>query len=315
MVTNEICFEVWKSNYIIVYARRGEVNARTLVASFKGADGDNLDLTNKSVTFYASKPDKTQIYNNCTVNDVNNTASIALTSQMVSAAGIVDCEYQIFQGDELLLKVGGLKIVVEDNCDFSEAIESTSECNTLIHAINEAEEFSECVGTLSDLTTTAQTTLVAAINEVNGKTIPITNGGTGGTTVTEARTNLGVMTGVQLYHNASGLHGTVTLSETIANYTAIEIFAFNNDTLHTSITVWNNGSSACDTAITTATPYLSNSENRMSLISSRIAISETSITFSTETYITFRPSGTQVTVGNAASNNYSKIYKVVGYKY
>ena len=66
MVTNEISFEAWKNNYLIVYARKGEIDARTIVASFKGADGNNLDLTNKSVTFYALKPDKTQIYNNTT---------------------------------------------------------------------------------------------------------------------------------------------------------------------------------------------------------------------------------------------------------
>ena len=312
MVTNEISFEVWKSNYIIVYARKGEVNARTIVASFKGADGNNLDLTDKSVTFYALKPDKTQIYNNCTVDAVNGTASITLTSQMVSAAGIVACEYQIFEGDELLLKVSGLKLVVENDCDFSEAIESTSECNALIKAINEAERFSESIGALSGLNTTEKDTIVGAINEVNGKTVPIANGGTGGTTATAARTNLGVMTSVELYYNASGTSGTVALSETIANYTVIEIFAFNTDNLNTSITIWNNGASSCDTTIITASPFIMSNENRMSLISSKITISDTSITFGTQTYATLRPN-TQGSVGNA--NNYSKIYKVIGYKY
>ena len=315
MVTNQIKCEVWKNNYSIVYARKGEINARTIVASFKDVDGSEIDLTGKTVTFYALKPDGTQIYNNCTVDAVNGTATTVLTSQAVSVAGIVNCEYQIFEGNEFLLKAGGLKLVVEDDCDFSEAIESTSECNALIKAINEAETFSEGIGSLSNLTTTDKETLVGAINEVNGQIIPISRGGTSGETLTEARTNLGVMTGVELYYNASGKHGTITLSDSISNYAAIKVLAFNSDNLNISITIWNNGGNGCETAVTSTSPYIQNSENRMTLLSSRIAISDTSITFSTETFATMRPSGTQLTVGNAASASYTKIYKIIGYKY
>lgn len=228
MITNKISFEVWKSNYIIVYARKGEINARTIAASFSDADGNSLDLTNKSVTFYALKPDKTQIYNNCIVDAVNGTASIVLTSQMVSVSGIVDCEYQIFEGNNLLMKVSGLKLAVEDGGDFSEAIESTSECNALIEAISHAEEFCESIGNLTDLTTTDKDTLVDAVNEVNTKTIPISQGGTGATTATQARANLEVMTGTWLWSNSSGTKGTITLNDDYSNYDFIYIQGRNN---------------------------------------------------------------------------------------
>lgn len=45
---------------------------------------------------------------------------------MVSTLGILECEFQIFYSNDLLLKVNGLKIIVTSKGDFSEAIESTS---------------------------------------------------------------------------------------------------------------------------------------------------------------------------------------------
>ncbi len=330
MVTNEISFETWKSNYIIVYARKGEVDARTIVASFKGTDGNNLDLTDKSVTFYALKPDKTQIYNNCTVDTVSNTASIVLTSQTVSVSGIVDCEYQIFEGDNLLLKVSGLKLAVEGGNDFSEALESASECNALINALNDAESISEDVGDLSNLNTTEKGTVVGAINEINNKTIPISQGGTGGTTATAARTNLEVMTGVQLYYNASGTHGTITLSDTIANYNMIEVFytfaqsggTSYGEVRYNSASAWNNGASSCGFNLTYTDAFLdlTANENRLELMAAMVKISGTSLTLGDEKMCIFRPKGTSssagiVTVQNITNALEAKIYKVVGYKY
>lgn len=330
MITNEITFEAWKENYIIVYARKGEINARTITASFKGIDGNNLSLTDKSVTFYALKPDKTQIYNDCTVDTVSGTASILLTSQMLSCAGIVNCEYQIFEGNNLLLKVGGLKLVVEDTCDFSEALESTSECNALIKAINEAEEFSESLGTLSNLTTTAKSDFVSAINEINGKTIPISQGGTGGTTATSARTNLEVMTPVQLYYNASGTHGTITLSDSIENYNMIEVFFLfaqaggtNSGTIYkNSAKAWNSNSSICGLNLTYTDNFMDGTahENRLELCSSMVNINATTLTFGDEKIGIYRPSNTSssagtVTIKDLPNANLPQIYKVVGYKY
>ena len=315
MVTNAINFEVWKSNYIIVYARKGEINAREIVASFKGADGNNIDLSNKSVTFYASKPDKTQIYNICTVDADDDTASIVLTSQMVSVSGIVDCEYQIFAGNELLLKVGGLKLVVEDSCDFSEAIESTSECNALLEAINEAEGFCESIGTLSELNTTEKDTLVGAINEVNGKTIPISNGGTGGTTATAARTNLGVMAEYSIYYNAAGTTGSVSLSSSIADFQIIEIFFWieSISTFKSSVRIYNGGGSSATTSLVLNTGGTASNSIRLRAFAGNIDIADDSITRARQVraYIT----GTNATIAEEMTTDTPKIYKVIGYKY
>lgn len=141
MVTKEISLKVWEENQVLIYTVQGEVDSRKLEVSFMEKEGDNLSLSGKRVTFYAKKPDGTQIYNNCSIE--GNVATITLTSQMLSALGILECEFQIFDSNSLLLKVDGLNIIVTSKGDFSEAIESTSEYNALTNALNQAEEYSQ----------------------------------------------------------------------------------------------------------------------------------------------------------------------------
>lgn len=68
------------------------------------------------------------------------------------------------------------------------------------------------------------TELTNRITELEESTMPIERGGTGGATATEARTNLEVMKTTVLYENSSGTNGTITLSESVANFSYVEIF-------------------------------------------------------------------------------------------
>lgn len=141
MVTKEISLKVWEENQVLIYAVQGEVDSRKLEVLFTEQDGNNLNLSGKRVTFYAVKPDGTKIYNECSIE--GSAATITLTSQMVSALGILECEFQIFDSNNLLLKVNGLKIIVTSKGDFSEAVESTSEYNALTNALTKVEEYSQ----------------------------------------------------------------------------------------------------------------------------------------------------------------------------
>lgn len=135
MVTKPITLNIWKENDSMLLLNQGEVDSRDIIVKFEDTDG-NLELKDRQVTFYVQKPDGTTIFNNCSIDSTQNTASITVTSQMVSVAGISDCEFQIFDNNNSLLKVNGLKLMVKPNKDFSEAIESTSEFNVLTEAIN-----------------------------------------------------------------------------------------------------------------------------------------------------------------------------------
>lgn len=309
MVVNKINIEAWKSNYIIIYARKGEINARSIEACLKDESGNNIDLANKTVTFYALKPDGTQIYNNCVVDSENDKISVELTSQMVSVEGIVNCEFQIFSGDSLLLKIGGIKIIVEEGEDFSEAIESTSEYNTLIHALERAESFSDSIGDMSDLTTTHKDLIVNAINDVNGKTIPITQGGTGGITAKTARTNLGVMTQTVLYSNTNGSNGTITLSDSISNYSKIGIYYYLEAQAGECADY-----TEFDPSISSVLLYgvrTNDAGNSCFLKSAKTVCENNTISFSAAYQCIVKSSS----VSFASDSSSIKIYKVVGYKY
>ena len=312
MVVNEIVFDVWTNNYIMVYARKGEINARSITAAFQTEQGNYLDLTGKSVTFYACKPDGTKIYNSCTINTTDKTATVDLTSQMVSVAGIVNCEYQIFSGNTLLLKVNGLKIVVEDGGDFSEAIESSSEYNTLISAINEAESFSTSMGSIDNLNTNNKSNIVAAINEVNTKTIPITQGGTGATTATQARANLDLMHGISLWGNSSGTQSTITLSDTYTNYDFICVHGLDNGVATSTIfrTALSSQANVCNWYADSGT---NSSVTGMYYHGCILKFNGTSATFSRNGVYWAKMSSSVSDTWNSNSGIY--ITKIVGYKY
>ena len=225
MIVKEISLDLWQPNYVTLLANQGEVNSRFISASFKSENDETLNLTDKSVTFYAKKPDGTTIFNNCTVNTPDNTATVMLTSQMSSVAGILECEFQIFNSDNTLLKVNGIQIIVGFKCDVSGAVESSSEFSALTQAINTANSLSDSIGSISDLTTSEKSSVIGAINELNSKTIPISQGGTGGTTAVQARTNLELMKEYVLYYNASGTNSTITLSDAYTNYEKIGVYA------------------------------------------------------------------------------------------
>ena len=153
--------------------------------------------------------------------------------------------------------------------------------------------------------------------------LTVERGGTGAVTVTAARTNLDVMTSVQLFYNAAGTHGTITLSDTVANYNAIEIFHYENDynKLNAdSLKFWNNKKESFDCVFTSSAPLVVNDENQIKFFSVAITISKKSLTFGLEKMITFRPKSTSSSNGQVHLidfKNYGthQIYKVVGYKY
>lgn len=224
MTTKTISLKVWENNNLTLLANQGEVNSRYIEASFKNQSDSNIPLSGKTVTFYALKPDGTKIFNNCEINTSSNTATVMLTSQMSATEGVLECEFQIFDSNNVLLKANGIKIIVSSKGDFSEAIESTSEFNALTSAINEANSFSDSVGDISNLNTITKTSVVAAINEVNTKVIPISRGGTGGQTALQARSNLGLKKEYVLYSNESGSQSTITLSDSYKNYDNLVIY-------------------------------------------------------------------------------------------
>ena len=146
-------------------------------------------------------------------------------------------------------------------------------------------------------------------------TIPISKGGTGGETATEARTNLEVTKEYVLYENASGTSSTITLSESIFNFQRLKIYFCNMSNLRMA--------SSADINVD---PKLSNNGAILSFCYPGLSgesvtgvhISAAYIVFSSDNVITFsRNYGMSITTSNIQLTNtiLIKIKKVVGYKY
>ncbi len=146
--------------------------------------------------------------------------------------------------------------------------------------------------------------------------LPIGKGGTGGTTVTQARTNLGVMTANALYYNASGNSGTIELSSSIANYEIIEIFymlyTLSSD-WHQSIKIYNKGASEIVSSLVNAIGGSFNSNPRLKIYGGNFLISANTLTRGTNTMSNI--TGTNTTVAQSPSTDTPKIYRIIGYTY
>lgn len=139
--------DAWnKIHPISVHAVQGEISSRFVDISLTDKNSP-LNLTNKTVAVYMTKPDKTLIFNNCTIKDnENGVVTMALTSQMSAIAGIIkDITFHVIGNDKSLLKVTGMYLDIESSPDQSEAIESTNEFTALVEALQKADESLEYV--------------------------------------------------------------------------------------------------------------------------------------------------------------------------
>ncbi len=141
MTTTLVPLDVWQPNDIRVKVNQGEVNSRFL--EIKILDKKKaFNLTDKTVIFYATKPDGNLIFNYCEVIDAQKgLVNLALTSQMSIIAGIMrDCEIDILDDELTKLKIKGLSIEIVRCTDFESAVESTSEFTVLDEALADVKK-------------------------------------------------------------------------------------------------------------------------------------------------------------------------------
>lgn len=141
MTTKSITLDVWEPSDVRVKVNQGEIDARFLKIKLTNKKKP-LDLTGKTVVFYATKPDDNLIFNNCEIVDATKgIISLELTSQMSVAAGIMrDCEIDILDPGTTKLKVKGLTLEICRTTNFESAVESTSEFTALDIDLQNAQE-------------------------------------------------------------------------------------------------------------------------------------------------------------------------------
>ncbi len=159
---------------------------------YLSAGGLPVNVTGASVVFYARKPDKTLLFNNCDVIDsVTGHIQYIATGQTSTADGELRCWILIIK-DGAELRSLEFMILVEPSEDDSDAIESTSEFTALEVALSDVGEvkagitaLGAAVGVLQDIINDPET----GIDELNSRMGTAENGiASLGTRMTAAET-------------------------------------------------------------------------------------------------------------------------------
>ena len=146
MILKKVCLNACRNAHVVVTAVEGEVGSRFIQITLLHYD-QPLDLTEKTVAIYMTKPDRTVVYNRCEIIDPENgIILVSLTSQMSAMAGtITDCEIHVIGTNGSLLKILGLTIVIERSLENDEAIESANEMTLLLDALEKTDGIANVV--------------------------------------------------------------------------------------------------------------------------------------------------------------------------
>ena len=152
MVTKQIQMNISHGNQVIVAANKGESGSRFLEVSFVNSNNTAFDLSNKTVVFYAEKPDKMVIFNNCTKigNDNEGKVLVEITKQTTAVSGVINCEFHIIENNSIILKVMGLKIISNESFFNEIEVISSSEFTVLLSTLQRAENALESAQNLID---------------------------------------------------------------------------------------------------------------------------------------------------------------------
>ncbi len=137
--------------------------------------------------------------------------------------------------------------------------------------------------------------------------VSIADGGTGGTSATNARTNLGVMTETALYYNVDGTSNTIALSDSVANYSKIIIYYYTDPSKANASSV---EFDAATGSVLLHSARISDDRTQCFVKSVKITCNGSTITFSNGSQAIVKASGTTF-----SSDTSIKIYKVIGCRY
>jgi hypothetical protein len=311
------------------FVMQREVDAKQLNFSIID-NGVNVDITSKTLTLCMEKPDGQIIYNTITISDgTAGECYIVLTSPCQAAVGTAKCWVKIVDGASVTYSPK-FELEIMEVTDFATTVESTSEFTDLDADIAQIAGFEARIG---DQTYTEQNYItddesitnsldvldmqakdnaddITTIKGVGWASEKLTHIGLLASLLTTAKTNL-VAAINELFTNAVGYtlftgpsSAAITLSETAANFVAIEVAYHTNDNQYFVQKIYApNGKST-----TLATYFYSAGVIYFKEVP--ISFSGTALTRGTVYYV-----GTSaITSVTAGADNVFVIDKVVGYK-
>ena len=140
MITKVINVNLHQPIYEKLTAKQGDIASRYLL--FHLLDGDKpFDLNNRSVRVYAIKPDKTEIFNDLTINDASKGyCTLELTSQCLASAGVVKMELYISESGKVLTSIP-FELEVIACINTANGVTSTNEFSALEAALGSLQDY------------------------------------------------------------------------------------------------------------------------------------------------------------------------------
>jgi hypothetical protein len=140
-LAKEIIIDVEQFHVPDIDAKQYDLKSRFLkIKLFNEAKEFNVNDTDLAFKFFARKPDGTEVFNNCTVE--NNFVVIELTSQTLAVVGKVKAELMITgrtNGEVLTTKPFIINVI--ESINSQSAIESTNEYSVIMNIVKELEEY------------------------------------------------------------------------------------------------------------------------------------------------------------------------------
>ena len=140
MITKVINVNLHQPIYEKLTAKQGDIASRYLL--FHLLDGDKpFDLSNRTVRVYAIKPDKTEIFNDLTINDASKGyCTLELTSQCLASAGVVKMELYISESGKVLTSIP-FELEVIACINTVNSVTSTNEFSALEVALSSLQDY------------------------------------------------------------------------------------------------------------------------------------------------------------------------------
>ena len=140
MITKVVNVNLHQPIYERLTAKQGDIASRYLL--FHLLDGDKpFDLSNRTVRVYAIKPDKTEIFNDLTINDASKGyCTLELTSQCLASAGVVKMELYISESGKVLTSIP-FELEVIACINTANSVTSTNEFSALEIALSSLQDY------------------------------------------------------------------------------------------------------------------------------------------------------------------------------
>lgn len=125
-ITKLYRLDAWKSNYVTFYVVQGEVESRVFQLELLNSQTP-VDLRNKTVLFFAKKPDGNPVYVSCVVsNAAKGIVDFSVPQQLTTVYGTFPCWIQVIDTDGTDLRFAGMSVCVDD-CSMNSDLESSEE--------------------------------------------------------------------------------------------------------------------------------------------------------------------------------------------